>query len=160
MFWQPTGSLMKTEKVCEGFREVTRFNRWNQHLGKTAEGYIIAPHQLPRGCEYGQITEELICNRLVVSIRDESLSEQLQIESDLTLEKAKRFVRQREAIQQNNRAYWKVTKMHKMTLALKQCVGIIIRHQEKCRKDCQLTLSQANRRLWKNFPSQPTLLCQ
>jgi len=46
------------------------------------------------------MTEELICDRLVVSIRDESLSEQLQIESDLTLEKAKKFVRQRQAIQQ------------------------------------------------------------
>ena len=46
------------------------------------------------------MTEELIHDQLVVSIRDESLSEQLQIESDLTLEKAKKFVRQREAIQQ------------------------------------------------------------
>ena len=36
----------------------------------------------------------------MVSIRDESLSEWLQIESNLTLEKAKKFIRQRETIQQ------------------------------------------------------------
>jgi len=80
--------------------ERARFNQRNQQPGKTAEDYITALHQLARGCEYGNMTKELIRDRLVVGIRDESLSERLQIESDLTLEKAKKFVRQREAIQQ------------------------------------------------------------
>ena len=44
--------------------------------------------------------EELIQDRLVVGIKDSRLSEQLQLESDLTLEKAKTKIRQREAIQQ------------------------------------------------------------
>ena len=42
----------------------------------------------------------MIRDRLVVGIRDKSLSERLQMESDLTLEKAKKLIRQSEAVQQ------------------------------------------------------------
>ena len=42
--------------------------------------------------------EELIRDRLVVGICDLSLSERLQLESDLTLDKTKRLIRQREAV--------------------------------------------------------------
>ena len=38
--------------------------------------------------------EQLIRDRLVVGIRDRALSERLQMEADLTLEKAKRLVKQ------------------------------------------------------------------
>ena len=41
--------------------------------------------------------------RFVVGIRDESLSERLQMESDLDLEKAKKLVRQSKAVQQQHR---------------------------------------------------------
>ena len=44
--------------------------------------------------------EEMIRDCLVVGIKDKSLSERLQMESDLTLDKAKTFVRQRETVQQ------------------------------------------------------------
>ena len=74
------------------------FNRRNQHPGESADDYITALHQLAQGCEYGKMTDELIHDRLVVGIRDESLSEHLQIESKLSLEQAKMFIRQREAI--------------------------------------------------------------
>ena len=67
--------------------ERAHFNRRNQHPGETAEDYITALRQLAQGCEYGKMTKELIRDRLVVGIRDESLSERLQIESNLTLEK-------------------------------------------------------------------------
>ena len=42
--------------------------------------------------------DQLICNRLVVGIRDSALSEYLQLESDLTLDKAKKRIRQREVV--------------------------------------------------------------
>jgi len=101
----------KYNKVLEKFDEYfkvrhnviferARFNRRNQHPGESAEDYITVLHQLAQGCEYGEMTDELIRDRLVVGIRDESLSERLQIESKLTLEQAKRFIRQREAIHQ------------------------------------------------------------
>ena len=40
----------------------------------------------------------MIRDRIVVGIRDETLSERLQLDSELTLEKAKILVRQREAV--------------------------------------------------------------
>ena len=42
----------------------------------------------------------MIRDRLVVGILDKSLSERLQLDPDLTLEKAKKMVCQREAIQE------------------------------------------------------------
>ena len=42
--------------------------------------------------------EELIRDRLVVGIRNATLSERLQLDTDLTLEKVKKSVHQKEAI--------------------------------------------------------------
>jgi len=42
--------------------------------------------------------DELIHNHLVVGIRDSTLSEGLQLEPELTLDKAKQFIRQRESV--------------------------------------------------------------
>ena len=44
--------------------------------------------------------DELIRYRLVVGIRDNVLSERLQMEPELTLDKAKRLIRQREAVKE------------------------------------------------------------
>ena len=51
-------------------------------------------------CKYGELKEEMIRDRLVVGIRDSNLSERLQIDDALTLEKAKKLVRQREAVKE------------------------------------------------------------
>ena len=42
----------------------------------------------------------MIRDCLIVGIRDEAMSEHLQMESELTLDKAKKLIRQREAVQQ------------------------------------------------------------
>ena len=47
---------------------------------------------------------EMIRDRLVVGIRDGVLSERLQMEADLTLEKAKKMIRQREAVHEQQSA--------------------------------------------------------
>ena len=44
--------------------------------------------------------EQMIRDRLVVGIRDKYLSERLQMETELTLEKAKRLIRQQEAVKE------------------------------------------------------------
>ena len=44
--------------------------------------------------------EEMIRDQLVVGIRDNSLSESLQTDPDLTLEKAKTKIRQKEAVRE------------------------------------------------------------
>ena len=46
----------------------------------------------------GELKDELIRDRIVVGIRDASLSERLQMDLELVLEKAKTVIQQREAV--------------------------------------------------------------
>ena len=74
------------------------FNRRQQAEGETAEQYIAALYNLASNCNYGDLQDERIRDRLVVGIKNNSLSEQLQMDADLTLEKAKKAIRQKEAV--------------------------------------------------------------
>ena len=47
--------------------------------------------------------EELIRDKLVVGIQDDTVSKKLQLISDLTLEQAKKEIRQNEAVQEQQR---------------------------------------------------------
>ncbi len=78
--------------------ERARFNRRNQLEGETAEEYIAALYTLAETCEYDAFKDEMIRDRLVVGIRDSALSERLQMDAELTLERAKKLIRQREAV--------------------------------------------------------------
>ena len=80
--------------------ERARFNRRNQLGGESAEQYIMELHKLAENCDYGGMTTEMIRDRLVVGIRDAALSQRLQLDADLTLEKAKKMIRQREAVEE------------------------------------------------------------
>ena len=71
--------------------------RFNRQKGESAEQYIMELYKLAQSCEYGDLTTEMIRDRLV-GISDRALSERLQLDADLTLEKAKKMVRQREAV--------------------------------------------------------------
>ena len=51
----------------------------------------------------GALKEEMLRDRLVVGIKDMSLSEKLQTDAELTLDKAKRAVRQKEAVKKKSR---------------------------------------------------------
>ena len=62
------------------------------------EQFITSLYSLAEHCEYGEMKDEIIRDCIVVGIRDRPLSEQLQLDAELTLEKAKKGVRQREAI--------------------------------------------------------------
>ena len=78
--------------------ERARFNRRNQLDGETAEQYIMELYRLAESCDYGDLKDEMIRDRLVVGIRDAVLSQQLQLDAELTLETAKKKIRQREAV--------------------------------------------------------------
>ena len=86
------------EKV-DGFFQVRKnviyeralFNRRSQQSGESAEQYIMALYELVQHCDYGEMKDEMIGDRLVVGIRDSSLSEKLQLYPALTLEKAKKL---------------------------------------------------------------------
>ena len=82
--------------------EQARFNRRNQMEGESVEQYITALYtcSFAENCEYGEWKDQMIRDRLVVGIRDTSLSERLQMDPDLTLENAKKTVRQKEAVKE------------------------------------------------------------
>ena len=80
--------------------ERARFNRRSQMPGESVEQYIVELYNLAEHCNYGNLTSEMIRDRLVVGIQDLSLSERLQLDPELTLEKAKKVVRQREAVKE------------------------------------------------------------
>ena len=61
-------------------------------------------HRLGDSCDFGEMKEDLIRDRLVVGIRDQALSKRLQMEPDLTLDKAKRLIRQRDAVKEQQQA--------------------------------------------------------
>ena len=73
--------------------ERARFNQHSQLDGETIDQYIAVLHNLAENCDYGMLKSELIRDRIVVGIRDSALSQRLQLDPDLTLEKAMRVAR-------------------------------------------------------------------
>ncbi len=70
--------------------ERARFNRRCQQEGETAEQYITELYELIEFCNYGNLKDEMLRDRLVVGIRDTSLSEKLQTDATLTLQRSKK----------------------------------------------------------------------
>ena len=60
-------------------------------------------YKLAEDCNYGELKSEMIRDRLVVGIRDINLSERLQLDPQLTLEKAKKAIRQKEAVKEQQK---------------------------------------------------------
>ena len=59
----------------------------------------MALYALAENCDYGDITDEMIRD---LGIRDTTLSEELQMDSALTLEAVKKAIRQREAVHEGS----------------------------------------------------------
>ena len=70
----------------------------SHHEGESTEKYIKALYDLADNYGCGDLKSEMIRDRLVVRIRDTTLSEWLQMDAELTLEKAKMTIFQREAV--------------------------------------------------------------
>uniref|UniRef100_A0A3B3C9Q2 Gypsy retrotransposon integrase-like protein 1 n=1 Tax=Oryzias melastigma TaxID=30732 RepID=A0A3B3C9Q2_ORYME len=78
--------------------ERARFNKRSQEPGESAESFIAAVYKLAENCQYGPLQDEMIRDRLVVGTQYQTLSEKLQMDSGLTLEKAVQQIRQHEEI--------------------------------------------------------------
>ena len=78
--------------------ERAKFNRRDQREGESSEQYITTLYELIENCEYGTLKQEMLRDQLVVGIRDVALSKKLQMDATLTLEKAKKAIRQKEAV--------------------------------------------------------------
>ena len=86
------------------------FNKRNQLSDEPVEEFIAEIHRLADRCDFKNMKDELIHDRLVVGIRDNALSEHLQVEPELTLGNAKRLIRQREAIKEQQETLRKPNK--------------------------------------------------
>ncbi|XP_045072085.1 zinc finger protein 391-like [Coregonus clupeaformis] len=79
--------------------ERTKFNQRQQEAGETADDFITALHCLSEHCSYGALLSEMIRDRLVAGLRDRRLSEQLQMDPELTLDIAVARIRQIELVE-------------------------------------------------------------
>ena len=78
--------------------ERAKFNRRKQEEEEMIDEFILDLHRLAEHCAYGVLREEMIQYRIVVGLRNSGLSEKLQMDATLTLEKATAEARQSEAI--------------------------------------------------------------
>ena len=76
--------------------EHTKFNKCSQLPDEHVEQFIAS--NLAADCNFGELKDKLMCDRIVVRIRDASLSERLQMDLEMTLKKAKTVIQQREAV--------------------------------------------------------------
>ena len=77
--------------------ERARFHAQCQKAGETIETYVCALHELASHAEFAD-KNEAIRDRLVLGVLDQELSEKLQMQADLTSEKAVQTERQSEQI--------------------------------------------------------------
>lgn len=78
-----------------------RFNRRKQAKGEAVDVFIQDLYQMAELCNYGALKDELIRDRIVVGVLDDSLSDRLQAKDDLTLDQAVKLARQSEARKQD-----------------------------------------------------------
>lgn len=78
--------------------ERARFNRRKQEEGETVDAFVTDLYALAEHCSYEELHDQTIRDRLVVGLRSAALSEKLQLDPYLTLEKAVTLSRQTEAI--------------------------------------------------------------
>ena len=80
--------------------ERARFNTRCQEKDESVDSFVTALHNLAQHCDYRNLHDEMIRDRLVVGLRDAKLSERLQMDADLTLETALAKSRQSETVHQ------------------------------------------------------------
>ena len=78
--------------------ERSKFNLRSQQDSESVDNFLADLYCLAEYCEFGTLRDNLIVDRIVVGIKDKKLSEQLQLDSKLTLEKAITKTRQSETV--------------------------------------------------------------
>ena len=79
--------------------ERATFGKRHQRDGESVHDYVQDLYELSTYCEFPN-KEDAIRDRLVLGLRDPDVSEKLQLESELTLEKAIKIAKQKELVQQ------------------------------------------------------------
>ncbi|KAK7090521.1 hypothetical protein V1264_010305 [Littorina saxatilis] len=81
--------------------ERAKFNKRVQKAEEGVEAFIQDLHKLAEDCSFGTLKEELIRDRIVVGVLNDSLSNDLQSQAKLTLVEAIRLSRQAEACKES-----------------------------------------------------------
>ena len=68
--------------------ERAKFHRRKQENGGAVDSFITDLYGLAEHCQFGLLHDEMIRDRIVVGLADQKLSEKVQLDADLTLEKA------------------------------------------------------------------------
>ena len=103
----PQADGKKYEKVYDGYKnyfvkkhnviyERAKFNMRMQEKDEKVDDFITSLWTLSEHCKYGTLQEEMIRDRIVVGIRCDDSSERMQLDENLTLEKAITIARQGE----------------------------------------------------------------
>ena len=64
------------------------FHKRAQKPGERVEAFVRSLYELAQYCEFRQTKEEKIRDRIVIGISDNDVSQKLQLEPDLSLERA------------------------------------------------------------------------
>ena len=95
----------KSEEYCKARKNLTviphKFNSRVQGVLETADQFITDLKLLSMDCEYGELREEMICDRLVVGVYSEEVKEKLLQQPDLTLQKATEIIKAIEGSKQH-----------------------------------------------------------
>ena len=78
--------------------ERAKFNSQKQEPGESVDNFIIDLHCLARYCNYGNLHEEMIHDRIVVGICDNKLSQKMQLEPDLILKQVDILISKNQAL--------------------------------------------------------------
>ena len=83
--------------------EHAKFSQRKQEKGESVNDFVTVLHYLSKHCQYDELRHEMIHNRIGVGLCDSSLSEKLQLEANLTLEKAVTSAHQRESVKKQQK---------------------------------------------------------
>ena len=75
-----------------------KINRRKQEEGEPADDFIKDLYHLAKYCSYGNLHDELVCDRIVVGLCSVALSKKLQRDPDLTLDKTLQMAQEHETI--------------------------------------------------------------
>lgn len=76
------------------------FHKRKQEEGENVESFIRALFEMAGKCDFKDLRDVNIRDRLVVGLKDHQMSQELQLRSDLTLDKAIEIARQQEQVKQ------------------------------------------------------------
>ena len=68
--------------------EHTKFNQRKQQQGESVETFMTDLYCLANWCDYRELRNEMICDRIAVGLLDDAISEKLQLDARLTLDTA------------------------------------------------------------------------